>query len=58
MPACPRGTIDGMTEGRDFTQLPEQTLLEQTVTSVDERAVQPPEGDRNQALWEAQEAGG
>ncbi|GAA4823493.1 hypothetical protein ACFQ0K_16850 [Nocardioides caeni] len=47
-----------MTEGRDFTQLPEQVAIDQTVTSADERAVQPPEGDRNQALWEAQEAGG
>lgn len=47
-----------MTEGRDFTRLPGQVLVEETVTGVDERAVHPPEGDRNQALWEAQEAGG
>ncbi|HWJ09401.1 MAG TPA: hypothetical protein VNS46_08500 [Nocardioides sp.] len=47
-----------MTERRDFTQLPDQVLLEETAISVDERTVQPPEGDRNQALWDAQEAGG
>jgi hypothetical protein len=50
--------MGGMTEDRDFTKLPEQVRLDQTVTSVDERPVQPPEGDRNQALWDAQEAGG
>lgn len=50
--------MDGMSEERDFTQLPEQVLLDLTVTSADEHPVQPPEGDRNQALWEAQEAGG
>lgn len=50
--------MGSMTEARDFTRLPEQVLLDQTVTGVDERTVRPPEGDRNQALWEAQEAGG
>lgn len=47
-----------MADGRDFTKLPEQVRLDRTVTSADVRPVQPPEGDRNQALWEAQEAGG
>jgi hypothetical protein len=50
--------MEDMTEGRDFTRLPDQVLLDRTVTSADERPVQAPEGDRNQALWEAQEAGG
>lgn len=49
--------MDGMT-GRDYSQLPDPVRLEQTVTTADERPVQAPEGDRNQALWEAQEAGG
>ena len=47
----------GMT-ARDFSQLPEQVRLEETITSADERPVQAPEGARNQALWDAQEAGG
>jgi acyl dehydratase len=49
--------MDGMT-GRDFTQLPEQVRLDETITSADERPVQAPEGDRNPALWDALEAGG
>ncbi|MFD0806422.1 hypothetical protein ACFQ0K_10025 [Nocardioides caeni] len=47
-----------MTQESDFTVLPEQVPLDQTVTSADERPVRDPAGDRNQALWEAQEAGG
>jgi hypothetical protein len=47
----------GMT-ARDFSRLPEPVRLDETVTISDERPVQAPEGDRNQALWEAQEAGG
>jgi hypothetical protein len=47
-----------MTARPDFTRLPEQVRLDSTVTSKDPRPVQAPEGDRNQALWEAQEAGG
>lgn len=47
-----------MTAKPDFTQLPEQVSLDATVTSKDPRPVQPPEGDRNPALWDALEAGG
>lgn len=42
----------------DFSRLPEPVRLEATVTSVDTTPIQAPEGERNQALWEAQEAGG
>jgi len=47
-----------MTAPRDFSRLPEQVSLENTSTSQDERPVQAPEGDRNQAQWDALEAGG
>ncbi|KAA1425000.1 hypothetical protein FE697_003650 [Mumia zhuanghuii] len=45
-------------QGHDFTQLPEQVLLDRAVISADERPVYAPEGDRVQPLWAALEAGG
>lgn len=44
--------------GRDFSRLPEPVSLDSTVTTADTDPVQAPEGDRNQALWEALESGG
>lgn len=36
-----------MTTGRDFTHLPEQVRLDQTVTSADERPVADPDDVRS-----------